>query len=83
MHIFWTLLEQSTNTWNSNYLKKSRDKILKDKNKMKQNGRNNPAFTCTLPHTDDENMRIIKRDDGGKSSLVGLSKTHSVKIHEN
>jgi hypothetical protein len=58
-------------------------KCVKDRNKIKQNRRNNPAFTCALPHTDDENMRAIKRDVGGKSCFLGISKKRYVKIHEN
>jgi hypothetical protein len=46
-------------------------KYLKDKNKIKQHRRYNPAFTCALPHTDDENMRVIKRDVEEKSCFWG------------
>jgi hypothetical protein len=58
-------------------------KYVKDRNKIKQNRINNPEFTYALPHTYDENMRVIKRDVGGKSCFLGISKKRSVKIHEN
>jgi hypothetical protein len=58
-------------------------KYLKDRNTIKQSRLNNPAFTCALQHTDDENMRVIKRDIGWKSCFLGISKKLSVKIHEN
>jgi len=38
---------------------------------MKQNGKNNPAFTCVLRHADDKNMRVRKTDDGRQKLFYG------------